>query len=190
MKKEGRKTIVRLNRPILYCAILCCAVGVIASIIMFFVLENETTLPEETNIFQGQIIFVCFAVLLIAATVYCVSKLWITVSFSEHSVHYSRAFRKTHVRTYNYYKNIYFGYKAKTGNLIADSKKTYYIVITRNIYDEHELKHMGNIDMSHQTIKLIFNEGLCRNLYRTFPVSHKNMLLNSLQSIKKDSKTL
>ncbi len=190
MKKEGKKTIVRLNRIALYCSIFCCIVGVAASGVMFFVLRNETNLPEETDIFSGQILFLGLAVLLIAATLYCISKWWITVSFTERTVRYHRLFRKTYVRPYSYYHFVYFGYKAKTGNLIAESRKTYYILITNNIYDTYELKHMDNIEMSHKAIKLIYSDGLCRTLYQTFPDTHKKMLIDAVKGIKKDSALL
>lgn len=190
MKKNGKKTIVRLNRIVLYCSVLCCIIGIIASSIMFFVLDNETSLPEDTSIWKGQIIFITCAVLLFIATVYCMSKWWITISFSEHTVRYRRLFHKTYIRPYKYYSHIYFGYKARTGNLIAESKKTYYLVITNNIYDTHELKRVNDIEMSYHTIKLMFSEGLCENLYRTFPDSHKKMLSDAVNGIKKDSRML
>ncbi len=190
MKKEGKKTIVRLNRIALYCSIWCCIIGVAASSAMFFILDKEINLPEETDIFRGQMLFIGLAVLLVAATVYCISKWWVTVSFSEHNVRYHRIFRKTYVRSYKYYNFIYFGYKAKTGNLIAESRKTYYILITRNMYDAHELKHVDKIETSYKTIKLIYSDGLCRNLYKTFPDTHKKMLTNAINGIKKDSSML
>ena len=190
MKKEGKKTIVRLNRIALYCSICCCIIGVIASSVMFFTLGKEINLPEEADIFRGQILFVILAVLLVSATVYCISKWWVTVSFSEHNVRYHRIFRKTYVRSYKYYNFIYFGYKAKTGHLIAESKKTYYILITREMYDEYELKHVDKIEGSYKTIKLIYSDGLCRNLYKTFPDTHKKMLANAINGIKKDSTML
>ena len=190
MRKEGRKTIVRLNRIVLFCAIICCIVGIVASAVMFFVLGNESNLPEETDIFKGQMLFVGLAVLLVAATVYCISKWWVTISFGERNVRYSRLFHRHYTKPYKYYHYIYYGYKAKTGNLIAESRKTYYIVITNQIFDEHELKHIDNVEMSYHTIKLIFTEGLCENLLRTFPDSHKKMLIDAIEGIKKDSQML
>lgn len=190
MKKAGRKTIVRINRIALYCSIFCCIIGVVASSVMFFVLDNETNLPEETDILRGQMLFLGLAVLLVVATIYCVSKWWITVSFSNNTIRYHRIFHKTYVRPYKYYNFIYFGYKAKTGNLIAESKKTYYIIISRNMYDKHELKHVDKIEMSHKAIKLIYSDGLCRNLYKTFPDTHKKMLTDAINGIKKDSTML
>ena len=190
MKREGKKTIVRFNRIVLFCAVICCITGIIASSVMFFVLGNESNLPEETNILRGQMLFICFAVLLFFATVWCLSKWWITISFGERNVRYSRLFHRQYVKPYKYYHYIYYGYKAKTGNLIAESRKTYYIIITNQIFDEYELKHIDKVDMSYHTIKLIFTEGLCENLLRTFPDSHRKMLNDAIEGIKKDSMLL
>ena len=60
----------------------------------------------------------------------------------------------------------------------------------RRVFDEHELKHIDNVEMSYHTIKLIFTEGLCENLLRTFPESHKKMLIDAIEGIKKDSQML
>lgn len=190
MEKESKKIVVRLNRTVLYCAVISCIVGIIASSVMFYFLAIEENLPEDTNTLPGQIMFVICGILLIIATVYCVSKWGITVSFNGHTVRYHRLFHKTRVRPYKHYRYVHYGYKAKTGRLITESRKTYYIVITNRIIDEHELKRVDKIEMSHDTIKLIFSEDLCKELYSVFPDTHKKMLAKAVLSIRKDSMML
>lgn len=191
MKKIKKKTIVRLNRIPLFLTILGCIIGTVLCILMFFVLEKETSVPEEgTGIFAGQIIFLICAVLLIFSTFYFIIKWYITISFTEEAIKFDRAFERPRSRPYQYYKYIYFGYKAKTGNLIADSRKTYYVVITNQFMDETDLKHIDSIEMSYNTIKLLFTEELCENLNRVFPDTHKKMLSKAVEGIKKDSMML
>lgn len=190
MKKGNKKIVVRLNRTVLYCAVISCIVGIVASVLMFFILPGDKNHAEETNVMFGQIIFACCGILLIFATLYCVSRWGITVSFNELTVRYYRLFHGTYVRPYKYYRYVHYGYKAKTGNLIADSRKTYYIVITSMIIDENELKHVDKIETSHRTIKLLFSEDLCKELYSVFPESHKKMLAKAILDIRKDSKML
>lgn len=190
MNKESKKVVVSLNRTALYFAVISCVVGIIASVLMFFFLAGDKNQTEDTNVMFGQIIFACCGILLLFATLYCVSRWGITVSFNEQTVRYGRLFRGTYVKPYKYYRYIHYGYKAKTGNLIAESRKTYYIVITSMIIDENELKHVDKIETSHKTIRLLFSEDLCAELYNVFPDTHKKMLAKAILDIRKDSKML
>mgnify|MGYP003294840236 CR=1 FL=1 len=58
------------------------------------------------------------------------------------------------------------------------------------IIDENELKHVDKIEASHKTIKLLFSEDLCAELYSVFPDTHKKMLAKAVLDIRKDSKML
>ena len=49
MKKGNKKIVVRLNRTVLYCAVISCVVGIIASVLMFFFLAGDKNQTEDTN---------------------------------------------------------------------------------------------------------------------------------------------
>lgn len=166
--KNNVKAVLKLNRRIVYITTAACIIGVILCGVMLYWVSNDS-LSEIEDPLIGQLVFAFLALLIIAATVYCYSRLYITLYFTDKGIRFVRAFRRTYYHSYNYYSYVFFGYSMRQGKTINNDKKTYYVLLTRNIYCDYDLCHMNFINMEHHTIKLFYSEELHSLLLRVLP---------------------
>ena len=177
--KSNVRAILKLNRRIIALTTVGCILGLILCVSMLFWMSSDSPAEVEQLIF-GKIAFVILALLLIAATVYCYSRLYITLYFTDKGIRYCRAFSRTRYHSYDYYSYVFLASNSRHGRTIKNNKKTYYLILTRNIYCDYDLCHAGRIYNKHHTIKLFYSDELYSLLMRVLPQENQKYLIDAL----------